>query len=250
MSGLMMSSSTKKNKIHKSSFKKGSFRIKSSMHLTKQSKSKSKSKSKKKIKKHQLKKSFACALNRPKLNIKLDKIFKWYGSKRGKSSESEKSCSKNLSKSKLKIPKGKVWFTSRHWGSPVKWFPKNKINFLKIKSKGMQTQRGVAKMPSQLALQSAAHKAKVNLVEKASKQKAPRSRNFEKLAEIKNPKRCTYEFHTHRVHDRITQRDSLLTMFKTFLGKDKMKVFNQRKRSHKPKVAEFEASKFHITHHL
>lgn len=104
--------------------------------------------------------------------------------------------------------------------------------------------------PSQLALQLAAYKAKISLVEKTSNQKTARSRNFDILAEAKSTLNRRDEFHTHRAHNKITQGESLLGMFKTFLSEGKKKVFDRKKHSHKLKDADFGVSKLIKRHNF
>jgi hypothetical protein len=166
-----------------------------------------------------------------KLNIKLEKILKSYGTaKRKNSTESERSISRNGSRTKYKLQKQNICLTTRAAKSPLK-LSKKSIKVVKGKNakKGNQTQRSNTTLSSQLTLQIAAKNWKLDYLSKERALKTSRSRNHDKIGETIN---ASNGFHTHRVQNNESEESGLLGMFTSFLTSDK-KTINERKVSQK-----------------
>lgn len=157
--------------------------------------------------------------------------MKSYGSiKRGTSTESERTNSKNGSKTRHKLSKQKIWVTSRVVKSPLKLSKKSvKVAKGKKLKKGNQTQRSTTTLSSQLMQQLASKSSKMNSVAKEKALKTSRSRNHAKIGESRDNQKG---FQTHRVQNNNLSESGLLGMFTSFLTSDK-KTLKERKNSHK-----------------
>lgn len=85
---------------------------------------------------------------------------------------------------------------------------------------------------NQFAIQMAANKIKLSSTQDQQKLRVCRSRNIEKIDDIRNRECSADAFNTHRGHNQISNKNQLLNMFTSFLSNEK-NTFNDRKCSHK-----------------